>query len=260
MSLIGRLEEQRELQRYCESAEAEFVVIYGRRRVGKTYLVRRFFDERFAFYATGVAGGRKTTQLKGFNAMLRRSGGKGTAKDWFDAFEQLRDLIESNEVVRDESTGKMVVFIDELPWLDTARSGFLEALEFFWNSWASAQSDLLLIACGSATSWIIKNLLNNRGGLHNRVTGVIRLAPFTLAETEQMLHSNGLALTRREVMEAYMVFGGVPYYLRLLNRRYSLVQNIDLLCFSQSGRLRNEFDALFRALFRRSEQIGRAHV
>lgn len=254
MSLIGRLEEQRELQHYSESTEAEFVVVYGRRRVGKTYLVRRFFDERFAFYATGVAGGRKSTQLKGFNATLKRFGGKGTAKDWFDAFEQLRDLLESDEVVRDESTGKMVVFMDELPWLDTARSGFLEALEFFWNSWASARNDLLLIACGSATSWIIKNLLNNHGGLHNRVTGVIRLEPFTLAETEQLLRSYGLTLTRREVMEAYMVFGGVPYYLRLLNRRYGLSQNIDLLCFSRSGRLRNEFDALFRALFRYSER------
>ena len=254
MSLIGRLEEQRELQRYSESTEAEFVVIYGRRRVGKTYLVRRFFDERFAFYATGVAGGRKATQLRGFNAMLGRFGGKGTAKDWFDAFEQLRELLESDGVARDESTGKMIVFIDEMPWLDTARAGFLEALEFFWNSWGSARSDLLLIACGSATSWIIKNLLDNHGGLHNRVTGVIQLAPFTLSETEQLLRSYGLALTRQEVMEAYMVFGGVPYYLRLLNRRYGLGQNIDLLCFSRSGRLRNEFDALFRALFRHSER------
>lgn len=186
--------------------------------------------------------------------MLKRSGGEGNAKDWFDAFEQLRDLLESDEVVRDESTGKMVIFIDELPWFDTARSGFLEALEFFWNSWASARDDLLLIACGSATSWIIKNLLDNHGGLHNRVTGVIQLMPFSLAETEQLLRSNGLVLTRREVMEAYMVFGGVPYYLRLLNRRYGLNQNIDLLCFARGGRLRNEFDALFRALFRHSDR------
>ena len=121
MSLIGRLEEQRELQRYCESAEAEFVAVYGRRRVGKTYLVRRFVDERFAFHATGVAGGRKTAQLRGFNTTLKRFGCKGTAKDWFDVFEQLRGLLESDGVVRDESTGKMIVFIDEMPWLDTAR-------------------------------------------------------------------------------------------------------------------------------------------
>ncbi len=254
MSLIGRIEEQRELQRYAESSEAEFVVIYGRRRIGKTYLVRKFFDERFAFYATGVAGANKAAQLRGFNATIRRHGGKGTAKSWIDAFEQVRELLESNEVARDESTGKMVVFIDEMPWLDTARSGFLEALEFFWNSWASARDDLLLIACGSATSWVIKNLLDNHGGLHNRVTGVIQLAPFTLVEAEQLLRSYGLALTRQEVMEAYMVFGGVPYYLRLLNRRYGLTQNVDLLCFARGGRLRNEFDALFHALFRHAER------
>ena len=136
----------------------------------------------------------------------------------------------------------------------SALEGFLEALEFFWNSWASARDDVLLIACGSATSWIIKNLLDNYGGLHNRVTGAIRLEPFSLAEAEQLLLSNGLALTRQEVMEAYMVFGGVPYYLRLLNRRYGLVQNIDLLCFARGGRLRHEFDALFRALFRHADR------
>ena len=224
MSLIGRLEEQRELQRYVESPEAEFVVVYGRRRVGKTYLIRRFFDERFAFSATGVAGANKATQLKGFNAALRRQGGEGTAKNWIDAFEQVRELLETKDVTRDEESGKRVVFIDEMPWLDTAHSGFLEGLEFFWNSWASAQDDILLIACGSATSWITKNLLNSYGGLYNRVTGAIWLAPFTLRETERLLQSYGFAPGRQEVMETYMVFGGIPYYLRLLNRRYALSQ------------------------------------
>lgn len=254
MALIGRREEQRELQRYAESAEAEFVVVYGRRRVGKTHLVRQFFDERFAFYATGVMGGNKSAQLKAFNASLKRHGAPGGADDWFDAFEQLHDLLESGNAAHDEATGKTVVFIDEMPWLDTPRSDFLMALEFFWNSWGSTRDDLLLIACGSATSWIIKNLLENHGGLHNRVTGVIQLKPFTLAETDELLRANGIAFSRQEVIEAYMVFGGVPYYLRLLNRRYGLVQNIDLLCFAEGGRLRNEFDALFRSLFRHAER------
>jgi hypothetical protein len=166
----------------------------------------------------------------------------------------VRELLEAKDVARDEQSGKRVVLMDEMPWLDTAHSGFLEALDLFWNGWASAQDDILLIACGSATSWITKNLLNSHGGLYGRVTGAIWLAPFTLHETERLLQSHGFALSRREVMETYMVFGGVPYYLRLLNRRYALSQNIDLLCFARTGRLNNEFDALFRALFRHPER------
>ena len=252
MQLIGRREEQRELQRYVESNRPEFVVVYGRRRVGKTYLVRQFFDGRFAFYATGVARGNKAVQLKAFNLTLRRYGAAGDAKDWFDAFEELRELLEEGCAVRDAPTGKMVVFIDEMPWMDTPRSEFLVALEFFWNSWASARDDLLLVACGSATSWIVKNLFRNRGGLHNRVTGRIHLNPFTLRECEELLRGNGVQLSRLDIIEAYMIFGGIPYYLELLSRRLGLVQNVDALCFSRHGQLHNEFEELFRSLFRHS--------
>lgn len=253
MQLIGRKQEQRELQRYCESGRSEFVVVYGRRRVGKTYLVREFFAGQFAFYATGIAGGNMPTQLKGFNATLRRYGGRGDAKDWIDAFEQLRELLDGDDAVRDAACGKLVVFIDEMPWLDSPRSAFTSALEFFWNSWASARDDVLLVACGSSTSWIVRNLFKNRGGLHNRVTGRIHLDPFTLGECEQLFRSNGVALSRQEVIEAYMVFGGVPYYLELFDRRLSLDQNIDRLCFSRNGQLKDEFDELFRSLFRHAE-------
>ncbi len=250
MQLIGRKREQQELQRFAESRKPEFVVLYGRRRVGKTYLVRQFFDGRFAFYATGVARGNKAAQLKSFNLTLRRYGGEGTARDWFDAFEQLRVLLEGDSVARDELTGKKVVFIDEMPWMDTPKSDFLVALEFFWNSWASACEDLLLVACGSATSWIIRNLLENRGGLYNRVTGRIFLEPFCLRECEDLLRGNGVTLSRREIAEMYMIFGGIPYYIELLSRRMSLVQNVDALCFAEHGQLRNEFHELFRSLFR----------
>ena len=250
MQLIGRRQEQLELQRYVESRKPEFVVVYGRRRVGKTYLVRQFFDNRFAFYATGIARGNKAAQIKGFNLMLRRYGAQGAAKDWFDAFEELRELLEEGDVQRDSVTGKKVVFIDEMPWLDTPRSDFLVALEFFWNSWASAQEDMLLVVCGSATSWIINNLFRNHGGLHNRVTGRIYLEPFSLHECEELLRGNGVALSRQDIMMTYMVFGGIPYYLELLSRRLSLAGNIDALCFSRHGQLRSEFDELFLALFR----------
>ena len=254
MQLIGRKREQLELQKYCESGKSEFVVVYGRRRVGKTYLVRQFFAGQFAFYATGIAGGNMPMQLKGFNATLKRCGGQGDAKDWVDAFEQLRELLESEDAVRDAACGKLVVFIDEMPWLDSPRSAFVSALEFFWNSWASARDDVLLVACGSSTSWIVRNLFRNRGGLHNRVTGRIHLGPFTLGECEQLLQGNGVALNRQEVIEAYMIFGGIPYYLELLDRRMSLDQNVDWLCFGRNGQLRDEFDELFRSLFKHAER------
>ncbi len=254
MQLIGRKEEQRELQRYCESKKSEFVVVYGRRRVGKTYLVRQFFAGQFAFYATGIAGGNMRMQIKGFNATLERYGGRGGAQNWVEAFERLRELLESDRALRDAACGKLVVFIDEMPWLDTSRSGFIAALEFFWNSWASARDDVLLVACGSATSWIVNNLFKNRGGLHNRVTGRIHLDPFTLGECESLLRNNGVNLSRQEVTEAYMVFGGIPYYLELLDRRLSLDQNIDWLCFRHGGQLRDEFEELFRSLYKHADR------
>ena len=253
MQLIGRIGEQRELERYCESRKSEFVVVYGRRRVGKTYLVREFFSGRFAFYATGIARGNMQMQIKGFNATLKRYGGKGDAKDWIDAFERLRELLESGEAMRDAACGKLVVFIDEMPWLDTPRSSFTTALEFFWNSWASARDDILLIACGSATSWVIDNLFADKGGLHNRVTGRIYLVPFTLGECEGLFRANGVALSRQEVIEAYMAFGGIPYYLELFDRRLSLDQNVDALCFRRRGQLRDEFNELFGSLFKRAD-------
>ncbi|MBQ9068981.1 MAG: ATP-binding protein [Eggerthellaceae bacterium] len=253
MRIIGRKAEQRELQRMLDSPRSEFIVVTGRRRIGKTHLVRAHFNNEFAFYATGVAGGNMKDQIESFNATIRRYGGEGIAHSWMDAFEQLRVLLESDGIVRDATSGKIVVFIDEMPWLDTARSRFLPALEFFWNSWASARNDVVLIACGSATSWMAKNLLASRGGLHNRVTCRIQLEPFSLAECEKLNSENGVVLSRNETMEAYMAFGGVPYYWELLDKRLGLAQNIDRLCFYRNGQLHDEFARLFNSLFKHSQ-------
>lgn len=253
MKLVGRETQRKELDRYCESPRPEFVVVYGRRRVGKTFLVREYFHNDFAFYATGVAGGRMADQLKSFNMSLERAGAPGTAGNWYEAFEQLRKLLERPDAHRDFRCGKLIVFIDEMPWFDTQRSGFLQALELFWNGWASAQPDILLIACGSATAWIVGNLLQNHGGLHNRVTGRILLDPFTLGECEEYYNTNGIVFSRHEMIESYMVFGGIPFYLDLLDSRLGLVQNIDRLCFSRGGNLRNEFDELCRSLFKHAD-------
>ena len=253
MAIVGRKEEQQKLERLCESPRAEFAVVYGRRRVGKTFLVREFFGNSFAFYATGVAGGNARSQLASFNESLIAAGGT-SASNWFEAFRELRHVLESPDVKRDVACGKRVAFIDELPWLDAPRTDFMAAFELFWNQWGSAQKDFLLITCGSAASWVVRKLFQNRGGLHNRVTARIHLEPFTLKECEEYYSLNGHVLTRAQMVEGYMVFGGIPFYLDLLDRRLSMAQNIDALCFSRRGELVAEFDELYRSLFKHADR------
>lgn len=255
MHIVGRTREQDELRRYCESGRPEFVVVYGRRRVGKTFLVREYFNGSFAFRATGIARGSARMQLKAFCKELVRYGYEGESPaDWVDAFYALRDLLESGGAKRDAASGRLVVFLDELPWLAGARGDFLAALELFWNGWASGQPDVVLVVCGSATSWIAKNLFSNHGGLHNRVTGRIYLEPFTLCECVDYFVSHDLVLSRNEVLESYMVFGGVPYYYDQFDRRLSVAQNVDRLCFYAHGQLRNEFNELFASLYRHADR------
>ena len=239
-----------------DSKKPEFVVVYGRRRVGKTYLVREFFNRQFSFYATGLTDEKTKGQLRAFHESLITYGSndKAMPKDWFEAFSRLRELLESDVIYREPLNNKRVVFLDELPWMDTARSDFKSALDYFWNSWGSAQEDLVLIVCGSATSWIINNLLTNRKGFHNRVTKRIRLAPFTLKECEELFDFNDIVMTKGQMIESYMVFGGIPYYLHLFDQRLSLAQNINELCFKEYGDLYNEYDNLFRSLFHNPEK------
>lgn len=255
MSLIGRTKELETLNHCTTTGRPEFVAVYGRRRVGKTYLVREYFENSFSFYATGVENQNMSVQLRTFAIALRDYGSSKAAnpKDWFDAFVMLRDLMEADNVIRDRVSRRRVIFLDELPWFDTPRSNFKTALEWFWNSWASAQNDIMLIVCGSATSWILDNLINSTGGFYNRVTRQIHLLPLTLGECEDLLSSNGIVFTRRQVTESYMVFGGIPYYFNLMSRRLSLAQNIETLCFDGTGELRFERQLLFRSLFRHSD-------
>lgn len=256
MRLIGRNREKDVLMQCTESKRPEFLVVYGRRRVGKTYLVREFFGGRFSFYATGYAEKKTDAQLKAFHESLTAYGDSHTRapEDWFEAFRRLRELLSAQEVYREPNCQKRLVFLDELPWMDTARSDFKGALDYFWNSWGSAQEDLLFIVCGSATSWIIEHLLMDTGGFYHRVTRRILLEPFSLRECEELLSFNGIAWTRAQQTECYMVFGGIPYYLNLLDSRYSLAQNIEELCFKSYGELKNEFDILFRSLFKKPEK------
>lgn len=256
MKIIGRKHEKDSLMRCLNSKKPEFVVVYGRRRVGKTFLIREFFNRQFSFYATGLTDEKTKGQLRAFNESLISYGceQKELPKDWFEAFSRLRGLLESEKVYREPINNKRVVFLDELPWMDTARSDFKSALDYFWNSWGSAQEDLVLIVCGSATSWIINNLLTGKKGFHNRVTKRIRLAPFTLKECEELFDLNDIVITRSQMIESYMVFGGIPYYLNLLDSRLSLAQNINELCFKEYGDLHGEYYNLFHSLFSKPQK------
>ncbi len=247
--IIGREHEQDILQHCVESQRAEFVAVYGRRRIGKTYLVKQFFKDTFDFYTSGVYKVSRAEQLKRWQVQLNRHSGKRRPcpKDWFEAFDQLRDYLETRS--NDE---RLILFIDELPWLDTPKSGFLRALEVFWNSWAADRIGLKLIVCGSATTWMTNKLLGDKGGLHNRVTRPIHLAPFTLNETERYLKSIGIDWSRGEVLDTYMILGGTPYYLSLLRPEISLRQNVDELFFGQDAILRSEYEFMFSSLFNTS--------
>ena len=244
--MVGRINEQQRLMALANSGESEFVVVYGRRRIGKTYLVRETFDGEFTFTHSGMARVGLSKQLHAFRSSLKEWGDVDcpALQNWIDAFDELKKVIRASTIQR------KIVFIDEMPWLDTPKSGFVPALENFWNGWACARKDVMLVICGSATSWIIDKVLKNKGGLHGRVTEQIHLKPFTLKECEDYAASRGLEYSRRLVLECYMVFGGVPYYWRMLHRGKSPSQDIEELFFTENGRLRLEFDELYSSLFK----------
>ncbi len=244
--LIAREYECGELKKCFSSRRSELVIVYGRRRIGKTFLVEQYFKTRFDFLYVGAHGLVSKEQLRRFATVLRSYTHQKAYNfsDWFDAFDALQTYLESLPKTR-----KKLIFIDEMPWIDTRRSNFVKALENFWNGWAMRRQDIMLIATGSATSWMRDKLVSNKGGLHARITCQLHIAPFTLNETKQYLKSRGFTWDNYHILQAYMLLGGVPYYYALLDNKLSLTQNIDLLCFKRDGKLRIEFDELYAALF-----------
>lgn len=248
MKVVGRLNEKKLLAQIIEEKKPSFTAVYGRRRVGKTFLIKEYFNHKFTFYATGLANSTTKAQLINFSIFLNQSFEKEfeVPKNWIDAFLQLKTQLEKVK-------GKKVIFIDELPWFDTKKSDFITGLEWFWNSWASSQENLKLIVCGSSASWMINKLIGNRGGLHNRVTNRMKIEPFTLAETELFLESKTIKLDRYQIANLYMVMGGIPFYLEQISKGMSATQNIEKICFEQNGLLKNEFNYIFSSLFNQAE-------
>ena len=250
-NIYGRQVAKEALDKYYRSTQSEFVAVFGRRRVGKTFLIREYLEDEIVFQFSGMANSNQEAQLQRFSQTIARYTDSDTPKilrNWLDAFFQLEQYVEHLA-----SAKKKVIFIDELPWLDTPQSDFIPALEAFWNGWASARKDILLIVCGSVTSWMMDNLINNHGGLYGRLTGQIPLSPFTLKECEEYFEGRGLHLSRYEICEAYMIFGGIPYYLNFIEQQRSLSGSIDFALFNPNGPLYDEYAHLFPAMFRHSE-------
>jgi len=247
---IGRTVEIQKLINAYDSDRSEFVAVYGRRRVGKTYFVRETLGDKFTFDHAGLADSPMKRQLAVWQSSLRDAGlaKPRRPRSWIEAFDELKQVIENS------SQKKKVIFIDEMPWMDTPHSGFVPALENFWNKWASARKDILLIICGSATSWIIDKVIKNHGGLHGRVTKRIYIQTFTLKECKAYASALGLGMNDAQIIECYMIMGGVPYYWSFLERGKSLAQNIDSLFFSRNGELYNEFTDLYASLFRNPDK------
>lgn len=251
MRIIGREREKQIINTALTSSKSELLAIYGRRRVGKTFLIRTFFNNKFTFQVSGVANASLNQQLLNFHYSLQNANSKldfELPTNWIKAFHQLSMIIQRSRQKR------KVIFIDELPWFDTANSSFVQALEHFWNSFASARKDILLIVCGSAASWMINKIINNHGGLHNRVTKRIKLEAFTLKECRNFLKSKNIKLNNYQISRIYLSFGGIPFYWEEVEKGLSADQNIQNICFSENGLLRTEFQNLFPSLFSKPER------
>lgn len=247
-ALIGRETEIGILNEVLQSKMPELIAVFGRRRVGKTFLIRQHLKKQLFFELAGTSDTSMRTQLDNFHKALGKAAGNPKLyqkpANWPDAFDLLSHQLQSKL-----NADKCVVFLDEFPWLHTHRSGFLAAFDHWWNSWANKQANLIVVICGSAASWMIKNIVNNRGGLHNRITRKIRLQPFTLQETEKYLQSLNAGLDRYQLLQLYMVMGGIPHYLKEIRKGESATQVIDRVCFTKDGLLEGEFKNLYQALF-----------
>ena len=248
--IIGRTIECEKLQNCLNANTSQLVIVYGRRRVGKTFLINQFFDDEFAFKVTGIYSKPKEMQLQAFTSSINLyfHDNLEVPKNWIEAFNILR--IKLSEYSKDK---KMVLFFDEFPWFDTQKSDFLPAFEWFWNDWGCAKDNIICIVCGSATSWMVEHIDHNKGGLFNRQNLRLYLEPFNLYETKQFLLKNNIEWSDYDIAECYMIMGGIPFYLSQLSNQYSLNKNIDELFFKKHGALWDEFDHLYSTLFSNSK-------
>ncbi len=246
--MIGRYTEIKSLNIILKKKSSAFLAVTGRRRVGKTYLIDKHFEKNMCFRFTGIQNASFNEQIMNFTAKLSEHSGTqfmSSPKTWQEALFMLKNYLKTVDKKK-----KQVIFIDELPWVSTTKSGFLELLAHLWNDYLSKENHFILVVCGSASSWLTKHIINDTGGLHNRLTDLIHLQPFSLAETKLFLNSLAIKLSTNEIAKFYMTFGGVPYYLEQIRKGESVALAIDRICFSNSGVLKNEYNNLYKALFK----------
>ena len=250
--LTGRKKEIAILNEMLQSRSSELIAVYGRRRVGKTFLIRETYKSNIVFEITGYYKASMRDQLRNFHTQLKAASSRfrkvKAPADWFAAFQMLEEYLDSKK-----SKNKKVVFIDEFPWIATARSKFLTAFEHFWNTYCTKRGDLVVIVCGSAASFMINKIIKNKGGLHNRLSSKIQLMPFNLNETREYLESKHVRFGHYDIIQLYMVIGGIPHYLNKVRKGQSIAQSIDRLCFEENGDLADEFNDVFASLFSNSK-------
>lgn len=258
--VIGRVSEKEKLEEALASHRSELIAVYGRRRIGKTYLIREYYSKNMLFSFSGLRNGTRADQVENFMLELNQLSGQFSdekPENWLQAFNLLKQYLKGIRATKK----KKVLFIDEFPWIDTMRSGFLPAFENFWNTYCTTRDDLIVVICGSAASYMIKKIIKNRGGLHNRITRKIKLAPFQLSEVKEFFENKGIHLPEMEILKIYMALGGIAEYLEHVKAGDSSVTAIDRLCFQKSAQLEYEFDEVFKSLFEEGsyhEQIIRA--
>ena len=250
MNLVGREPEQAIMAKLLRDDDSNFLAVYGRRRIGKTYMIREFYKKNMVFEASGINEKDKSQQLENFwlSQYDFEKVKREKPKTWLQAFQNLKEFIESIK-----GKNKKVIFLDEIAWFETQKSGFLAALDKFWNQFCSKRNDIILVICGSAASWIINKVINNKGGLHNRITCQIQLLPFDISETKAYLVSKKINLVPQDIIKLYMIVGGIPYYLRYFEKGQSVNQYVDNLFFSKNAILKNEFSNLYASLFKNSD-------
>jgi len=252
MELIGRNKQIASFQEAFNSSESKLIAVYGRRRVGKTFMIRKHFEKHIQFEVTGLYESELPDQLQNFTKSLIKHGHTVAAiskpTTWMEAFSLLEMYLDTLKGKK-----KKVIFIDEMPWFDTPRSKFMPAFENFWNTYCTKRNDLLVVLSGSAASWMIKKVVHNKGGLHNRLFDKINLMPFSLYETEKFLKYKGIRWSRYDILQLYMTTGGVPYYLDLVRKGESVAQFVDRTCFDPQGSLYHEYNELYSSLFKNYE-------